>query len=176
MAGQSGRLPDPRFRDDAGSNDGDGRHSLFRAFPGPVPRRGRAGRRRRNRGAQGLGGVRLLPPGQAASRGGPDDRARARRRDPRRPRGGPGLAGSRPLHRGCDLIIRIRSSRANRRSEQSARPGAPAGSARRLESGATRRGSGRPPSVWYRPTMLGPSIRRSWTWVRRSARRESLPA
>ncbi len=46
---------------------------------------------------------------------------RARRSDPRRSRGGPGLAGGRPLHRRRDPLVRVRSARADPRGKHSAR-------------------------------------------------------
>ena len=67
-------VPDPGLGDDAGADDGGGGDPLLRAVPRPVPRRPGAGGGRRGRGPEGVGGAGLLPPGPAASRGGPDDR------------------------------------------------------------------------------------------------------
>ena len=49
---------------------------------------------------------------------------------PRRPRGGPGLAGGRPLHRRGDPLVRLRPAGPDRRGEHPARPGPLAGLAR----------------------------------------------
>ena len=67
-----------------------------------------------------MGGAGLLPARPAASCGGTNDRARARRRDARRSGGGPGLAGCRPLHRRSNPFLCDGSAGADRRGEQPA--------------------------------------------------------
>ena len=110
-----------RLRDDVGTDDGDRRHPILREIFEQVSQCHCAGNGAGSRCSQGLGGLGLLSTGQATSGRGPADRPRARRRDSSGPSRGPRTSRSRALHRRCGLVLRLRSSGADRRGQQPAR-------------------------------------------------------